>query len=119
MTSPTAQKTNSKNSAAQTTGPEAPAAHALSADDVLDLLGTDAERGLPAKRAATLLARHGSNELAEAPPPPLWRKFFRQFRELIVLILIAAAVVAGTLGEWTDSVAILAIVLLNGVIGFV
>jgi Ca2+-transporting ATPase len=85
---------------------------------VVERLGTDADRGLSEERAAELRSQFGPNELAEAPPKPLWRKFLRQFRELVVLILIGAAVVAGAVGEWPDAMAILAIVLLNGVIGF-
>ena len=50
---------------------------------------------------------------------PTWRKFLRQFGDLVVLILIAAAIIAGILDEWADSLAILAIVCLNAVIGFV
>jgi Ca2+-transporting ATPase len=92
--------------------------HALASDQVLAALSVDAERGLPEERATTLLAELGPNELVEAPPVPIWRKLLRQFSELVVLILIAAAVVAGLLGEWTESLAILAIVVLNGLIGF-
>jgi P-type Ca2+ transporter type 2C len=93
-------------------------AHAMSTDQVLGALAVDTERGLSAERAAELLAEIGPNELVEAPPVPIWRKLLRQFSELVVLILIAAAIVAGALGEWTESVAILAIVVLNGLIGF-
>lgn len=92
--------------------------HARSAAEVVEWFATDAERGLSEVRAAALRAQIGPNELAEAPPTPAWRRFLRQFRELVVLILIAAAVIAGALGEWADTLAILAIVLLNGVIGF-
>ena len=60
----------------------------------------------------------GYNELRSAPPIPWWFKFFAQFKELVVLILIAAAIISGATGDWTDAVVILAIVVLNGVIGF-
>ncbi len=92
--------------------------HAFTAARVLEALGADADRGLSADRAAALLAKHGPNELEEPPAVPLWRKFLRQFTGLVVLILIAAAIVAGALSEWTESLAILAIVVLNGMIGF-
>jgi Ca2+-transporting ATPase len=94
------------------------AAHTLAADQALETLAVDPERGLPTERAAALLAEIGANELVEASPVPIWRKLLRQFSELVVMILIAAAIVAGALGEWTESLAILAIVVLNGLIGF-
>src|SRR4029453_3200105 len=62
--------------------------------------------------------RFGRNELAEAPPVPAWKRFLAQFKELVIWILIVAAVIAGAPGEGIGTVAILAIVLLNGVIGF-
>ena len=49
---------------------------------------------------------------------PMWKRFLGQFAELIVWILIAAALIAGLLGEWLDTLAILAIVLMNGILGF-
>ncbi len=108
MNAPAAVRDNSKTLAA----------HAFAVDQVLAAHAVDAERGLTTQRAAALLAEFGPNELVEAPPMPVWRKFLCQFSELVVLILIAAAIVAGALGEWTESLAILAIVVLNGLIGF-
>ncbi len=93
-------------------------AHAAAADDVLSQLGTDRAAGLTGQRAAELLAEHGKNQLAEAPPTPAWQRFLAQFKELVVLILIVAAIIAGIANEWVDTIAILAIVLLNGVIGY-
>ncbi len=93
--------------------------HALSAPESAKRLATDLERGLSAKEASARLANHGPNELAEAPPEPIWKKFLEQFKELVIWILIAAAVVSGALGEWVDTVAILAIVLMNAILGFI
>ena len=62
---------------------------------------------------------HGPNQLAEEPGSPVWLRFLRQFNELMVWILIAAAIISGAVGELIDTFAILAIVLMNGVIGFV
>ena len=92
--------------------------HARRADEILSELGSDRHGGLSSARAAELLARHGHNQLEEAPPTPAWKRFLGQFKELVVLILIAAAVIAGIANEWIDTIAILAIVLLNGVIGY-
>jgi Ca2+-transporting ATPase len=74
--------------------------------------------GLTAAEAARRLAEQGPNELQEVRSVSPLAIFIGQFKSLIVWILIIAAVVAGALGETVDAIAILAIVLLNGVIGF-
>lgn len=94
-------------------------AHTLSTDDVLSRYGTDARGGLDSVVADERLAKFGPNELTEAPPTPAWRRFLAQFAELVVWILLVAAVVSAVLGEWPDALAILAIVVLNGILGFV
>jgi Ca2+-transporting ATPase len=94
------------------------AAHAVSSDDILARFGTDRHAGLTTQQAKELLAEHGKNQLEEAPTTPAWVRFLAQFKELVVLILIAAAIIAGIAGEWVDTIAILAIVLLNGIIGY-
>jgi len=94
------------------------APHAVSAEEAVRALGTDAHDGLTTAAAGERLARHGRNELAQAPPRPWWRRLARQFADLLIWILIAAAGISGLLGEWLDACAILAIVVLNGVLGF-
>ena len=92
--------------------------HAESWGDTITSLEVDAERGLTAGQVQDRRARFGANQLAEAPPVLVWRKVLAQFKDLVIWILIVAAVISGVLGEWVDTMAILAIVLLNGVIGF-
>ncbi len=92
--------------------------HTQPAQALLRTLATDAERGLDPEQVAVRRAEHGPNALAEASPPPWWKLFAAQFASLVVWILIVAAVIAGALGEWADSVAILAIVLMNSLLGF-
>jgi len=74
--------------------------------------------GLEEVEASSRRRQYGANELREAPRRPLWRRFLDQFKDLMVWILVAAAVIAGFLGDAMDTFAILAIVLLNGLIGF-
>ncbi|MBX9790594.1 MAG: cation-translocating P-type ATPase [Pirellulales bacterium] len=93
-------------------------AYTQSSQQILASLGVDGDRGLSLTEATQRLARNGPNALAEAPPEPLWHKLLAQFRDLVIWILVAAALISGVLGEWVDALAILAIVLLNGVIGF-
>jgi Ca2+-transporting ATPase len=92
--------------------------HALAADAVLRTLEVDDHIGLDETKVSRLREQYGFNQLAEAPTVPTWRKLIAQFKDLVIWILIVAAIVSGALGEWLDTVAILAIVLLNGVIGY-
>jgi Ca2+-transporting ATPase len=61
----------------------------------------------------------GPNELREAPRPPFWKLVLEQFTSFVVLILIVASVVSAVLGDWVEAAAIMAIVLLNAIIGVV
>ena len=93
--------------------------HALPVGEVLARFGVDAERGLNESEVEARRAESGPNQLAEQPPSPRWRRFLGQFLEPVIGILIAAAVIAGLMGELIDTLAILAIVILNGVLGFI
>jgi Ca2+-transporting ATPase len=93
--------------------------YARPAEDLAGELLTDLNAGLTADEVAHRQAQEGSNELPEAPPPSLLKLFLAQFSSLIVWVLIGAAVVSGLLEDWIDAAAILAIVFLNGVLGFV
>ena len=93
--------------------------HALEVDELSRALHSDTERGLTAAEAAARLAQHGPNELPQAPPASPLKLFLGQFSSLIVWVLIGAAIVSGLLQEWIDAAAIIAIVILNAVLGFV
>ena len=97
--------------------PKAKAWHSQSAGEVLSRLAS-AANGLSALEAAKRLAVNGPNELKEGPPVSPLAIFLRQFQSLIIWILIVAGVVSGFLGEVVDCIAILAIVVLNAMIGF-
>ncbi|NCX99903.1 MAG: ATPase, partial [Planctomycetia bacterium] len=101
------------------TGEPSPQAwHALTAAEVAARLASDAAAGLMPAEAERRLAAWGANAIDEAPPFPWWRRLARQFQEVMIAILLVAAVVACALGEWADATAIVAIVLVNGLIGF-
>jgi Ca2+-transporting ATPase len=93
--------------------------HARSIAETIETLGTDAEKGLGDSRARSLLREHGPNELVEKAARSPWRMLVAQFTETMVVILIVAAVVSGLLGKLTETIAILAIVLMFAVLGFV
>ncbi|MDH4197274.1 MAG: calcium-translocating P-type ATPase, SERCA-type, partial [Candidatus Aminicenantes bacterium] len=67
----------------------------------------------------TLLARYGPNQLQEKKGRGPFRIFLEQFEDLIIWVLIGAAIVSGFLKEWVDALAILAIVILNAILGLI
>ncbi|MHB2205280.1 cation-translocating P-type ATPase [Methylobacterium sp. CM6257] len=98
----------------------------LAAEEVLASLRVEVESGLSMSEARSRLGRWGRNELRAAEPVPLWRKLLAPFTDVLVLLLLAAALVS--LGLWLyerdaalpyDALAIVAIVLLNAAMGYV
>ena len=75
--------------------------------------------GLDDGRVEAQRARYGPNELREKEKKPAWVIFLSQFKDFMILVLIAAAVVSGVVGDLTDTMIILVIVLLNAILGFV
>ncbi len=76
-------------------------------------------QGLTTAEAARRLETYGPNALREAEKRPLVFLFLDQFKDFMILVLIAASVISGLIGEVKDTIAILVIVLLNAIIGFV
>ncbi|WP_432041892.1 cation-translocating P-type ATPase [Streptomyces cadmiisoli] len=94
--------------------------HALPASDATGRLVVDPDAGLSSDEAARRLAEHGPNQLKEAPREPRWRAFLRQFQDLLIIILLVAALVSLVVSrEWETPIAIAVVVLLNATIGFV
>jgi hypothetical protein len=91
----------------------------MTAEEALQTLGTDAQRGLDTEEARRLLSEYGPNELVERAAKSPWRMLLAQFTETMVVILLIAAVVSGFLGKLTETIAVLAIVLMFSVLGFV
>ena len=92
--------------------------HAQPSQRCLEQLGSNLHAGLSADEVAVGLAKHGANRLAEKTPRPALLKFFDQFKSLLVLILIGAAVLAGAIGDLKDAIVIAIVVLLNATLGF-
>jgi Ca2+-transporting ATPase len=93
--------------------------HTLEPKVLGEHLHSHLERGLTAHEARSRLARHGPNTLPEPAPPSALKLFAAQFASLVVWVLVGAAVVSGLLQEWLDAGAILTIVILNALLGFV
>lgn len=86
--------------------------------DVCAALATDAHTGLAAGEAAHRLLERGPNQLTEARGKSPWRLFAEQFKGVVIWVLVAAAALSGIMGELVDAVAIIAIIGLNAVLGF-
>lgn len=84
--------------------------HSISAEEVLSHWGSDAQIGLTDGEVRQRQAEYGPNALQETPATPLWRQFLAQLQEVVVGLLLMAAVIAALLSEWIDTSAILAIV---------
>jgi Ca2+-transporting ATPase len=93
--------------------------HTQAAADVCARLEVDPDSGLSPAHAAERLQRDGPNALREKAARSPWRMLLDQFADFMILVLIAAAIISGAVGDLKDTVAIVVIVLLNAVIGFV
>src|SRR5512140_3351960 len=93
--------------------------HTLKTESALKNLQSDPTRGLSTAQAAERLAGNGPNELVEKGGRTPWQILWEQLTATMVLILIAAAVIAGFLGDTKNLVAILSIVVLYALLGFI
>ena len=92
--------------------------HQKSIDIVLEELNTS-PAGISSAEAATRFGEYGPNELGERKKRTFVMMFLDQFKDVMILVLIGAAVTSGLLGELSDTIAIIVIVVINAVIGFV
>lgn len=96
-----------------------------SVEDVLDAQSSNAEAGLSAAEAAARLASVGPNKLEEEEKTPMWKRFFEQMADPMVIMLLVAAAISVITGfiqgepEWADAAIILSVVILNSVLGVV
>lgn len=94
-------------------------------EQVAQEIDTDLVKGLTSNEASLRYAKNGPNSLGEEKKVPLWKRFLQQFADAMVIILIAAAALSGYMAfksgggieEWIDVFVILAIVILNAVLG--
>ncbi|NMG06112.1 cation-transporting P-type ATPase [Brasilonema sp. UFV-L1] len=107
--------------------------HSLEVDKSLELLKTNADTGLTPQEIQQRLQKYGPNELEETAGRSAWEILVDQFKNIMLLMLIAVAIISGVLdllawqqgtlkpGElpFKDTIAILAIVILNGILGYV
>ncbi|MDP3790302.1 MAG: calcium-transporting P-type ATPase, PMR1-type, partial [Candidatus Omnitrophota bacterium] len=87
--------------------------------ELAESLKTDIYSGLSCDEAGRRLVQNGPNKLTEKKGRSALSIFFEQFQNFIIWVLIGAALVSGFLKEWVDAVAIIAIVILNAILGFI
>ncbi|MED1790030.1 calcium-translocating P-type ATPase, SERCA-type [Brevibacillus laterosporus] len=83
------------------------------------MTGSDVHNGLTQEEAATRRQKYGKNQLAEAEKVPLYVVFMNQFKDFMVGVLVVATILSFFLGEYLDAITIIAIIFLNGVLGFI
>jgi cation-transporting ATPase F len=93
--------------------------HAATSTQAVREVANDSRDGLSSTEAEARLARHGPNTISARRGRPWWVRLLLQFHAPLVYILLVAGVVTLWLGEYTDSVVILGVVLANAIIGFV
>lgn len=91
--------------------------HCKTTDDVLKELGSS-QTGLTTEEASRRFDLYGPNELTVQPRKSAFPMFFSQFADFMIIVLLASAVLAGAIGDMGDAAPIIAIVLLNAIIGF-
>lgn len=92
--------------------------HKLTIEATFDSLGSN-QQGLTAVIAQEKLQQFGPNELQEGKKNSVFKIIISQFKDVMILILVAAAIISGVVGDITDTIVILIIVLLNAFLGFV
>lgn len=91
--------------------------HQLDIEQALKILETNAQEGLNDHQAQERLKEYGPNELEEKGVKTLWAILWEQLTDVMVIVLIVAAVISGFIGEMQDTIVILAIVVLNALLG--
>jgi Ca2+-transporting ATPase len=92
--------------------------HRVTAERACEVLGVDAKLGLDPAEVERRRTRYGENKLDEPPKEPGWRAFLRQYRDLMQLVLLGAAVVSMVaLQEFSTGVVIIGLTVLNAVLG--
>jgi len=92
--------------------------HALKAEEVLKHLKVQ-EHGLTSAEAQQRLAQYGENQLQESPRPGFLAILWEQLNNFVVILLIVASIISALLGDYVEAAAILAIVVLNSILGIV
>ncbi|MDO4766239.1 MAG: cation-translocating P-type ATPase [Eubacteriales bacterium] len=92
-------------------------AYTKSESEILSSLSVSKEQGLSQEEVKDRLTKYGENKLQETDGKTIWQILLEQFKDVMIIILIIAAGISMALGEWIEGVIILAIVVLNAILG--
>ena len=92
--------------------------HEMNENEVEKALNTDFSAGLSDEDVGKRVKQFGTNELEEGEKQSALLLFFNQFKDFMVLVLLAATLISGLLGEYIDAIAIIAIIIINSFLGF-
>jgi len=92
--------------------------HAQPIQDVASRLGVDRQKGLSVAEALARLERDGANRLIPKPRRHAWQVFVDQFKNFLIVVLLVAVFLAWAIGDLTDALVILGVVIFNAVLGF-
>lgn len=93
--------------------------HALEKAKVLDTLETEADYGLSSDEAKERLQKFGSNKIPSAPKRSWYMRLLLQFHNVLIYVLLVAAVITALMEHWIDTWVIMAVILINAIIGFI
>lgn len=93
--------------------------HQMTALETAEAAQTDPSKGLTSAEAAKRLEQKGANELSDGQKISPLTLLLNQFKDFMVLVLAGATLISGLLGEYLDAVTIIAIIIMNGILGFV
>ncbi len=93
--------------------------HSMSAEAVLESFGVDAEKGLSDDELRSRFEKYGPNEIPRGRKRSWLVRLLMQFHNILIYILIAAAVITALMDHWIDTWVILAVILINALIGFI
>lgn len=93
--------------------------HAITVEEAIEHTGTDPDSGLNSEEVSKRLDEYGKNEIPEGKKRSALMRFMMQFHNVLIYVLIAAAVMTALLDHWIDTWVILAVVIINALIGFI
>src|SRR5690625_342264 len=92
--------------------------HEMNTDDVLQKLDVHDDSGLTAEEAINRQEQYGKNKLTGAKKESKFKKFIKQFNDMLIYVLLVAAIITTILGHMIDTIVILAEVIINALIGY-
>ncbi|MFV9509943.1 calcium-translocating P-type ATPase, SERCA-type [Tepidibacillus sp. LV47] len=93
--------------------------HTIPKESILKIFHVTEEQGLKNEVVPKLLEKYGPNQLEQKQTISPITLFLDQFKDFMVLVLLVATLISGLLGEYTDAITIIAIVIMNGILGFI